>query len=294
MEIILKQKADEASRTALSNALRRKKEISQISQLSGDPILSQFGQSYGGEADQQAQTFVKQREAADQRGLTQGYYDQLGGQHQDMMGFREKQLAEQKRANDLSYQASVLKQTMGKKPTDKAMESASEAVMAVENLGLINESFQDDFGKTSLMPYQGDIENWTGRRSFGSEGARKQANWWAAYQNLYELPQRNKMFGSALTDTEKQAWKDANIDPNMSPTAIRERLAVIQNLAQRALNKMAEQHAQVYDPSWVQNTYGEYYNPLVGGGGQTQPQGQAAAPSMEYGEGTNIVDWADW
>ena len=131
------------------------------------------------------------------------------------MDWRYKSLEAQKEANRLKHTLGRIKQ-----PTDQAIKLATEVTTAYDNITKIVGGFQDEFGKGkegtgSMIPFEGDIANWLGRKAAGSEADQAQANWWGLYQNLYELPQRNKMFGSALTETEKQAWKDANIDPNM-------------------------------------------------------------------------------
>jgi hypothetical protein len=41
-----------------------------------------------------------------------------------------------------------------------------------------------------------------------------------------ELPQRHELFGATLTAGERQSWNAAAINPNLSPTKIRERLAI--------------------------------------------------------------------
>ena len=299
MEIMLGMNRDKATMDAMSQGLRRNKDVAQLAMLSGDQTVGGFGGVLSGDVERRVAQRLTEREKKAQRDLTQGYYDQLGSQHQDMMGFRQAQLAEAKRANDLRHQAAVLTKTLGKTkpPTDKAMQTANDAVAGVENLKFITQSFDDSYakgnrGKGSFIPFEGDLTNWIGRTALGDEKSKAQAEWWGAYQNLYELPQRNEMFGSALTDTEKQAWKDANIDPNMPADTIRNRLATLQGIYQRNLNRMAEQHAMVYDPEWVQQTYGPYY-----GGGQSSGA-SGGADSVEYpteagSAPTGVVDWSE-
>lgn len=172
MEIILKQKADEASRTALSEALRRKKDISMISQLSGDPILQQFGAGYGADADRQAQTYAKQREAADQRSMTQGYYDQLASQAQSNQDYRGKVLTETIRHNKAMEESSLLRAQGAGKLDINVRNLSREMIRAGipeidASIRAVNRDLQKyvdkDTGEYSDIPGLGGVANtWAG------------------------------------------------------------------------------------------------------------------------------------
>lgn len=288
LEIMLSSNRDQRQKELLAQGLRGRKDVGTLAMLSGDPTTMNFGGAMSGDVERRVEQRLREKENKARRDLQQGYYDQLGSQFDEMMEFRYADLESRK-------EIASLKNTMAriKAPTDTAMKEAARVTGAYDNLRTITGSFKDEYAKGagtgSMIPYEGDLANWWGKRAWAGEATREQAEWWSNYQNLYELPQRNEMFGSALTETEKQAWKDANIDPNMGAETIRNRLATLQTIAQKAMTRMARNHAAVYDPDWVMNAYGPYFQDEMGGGGATETVDMGGGESGNAG----VVDWND-
>ncbi|MCX5581586.1 hypothetical protein [Kaistia terrae] len=111
---------------------------------------------------------------------------------------------------------------------------------AVDDMGRLTEGFQDGYSgyKTS---WAGDISNTVGRNL--GLGLGDQGDWWSDYQSRKNLI-RNQLFGAALTAQEKGEFDKADINPGMTPTAIRMNLARQQELATNAARKMATAYAQ--------------------------------------------------
>jgi len=91
--------------------------------------------------------------------------------------------------------------------------------------------FQDDFAGS--IPVFAEFENALSNRGIGTEGMRKQAQWWGDWKKYYENPVRHRLFGSALTTGEQQQWYASNINPNMKPDEIRRRLGVLDLMSKK-------------------------------------------------------------
>ena len=111
---------------------------------------------------------------------------------------------------------------------------------AVDDMGRLTEGFQDGYGgyKTS---WAGDVSNSVGRNL--GLGLGDQGDWWSDYQTRKNLI-RNQLFGAALTAQEKAEFDKADINPGMTPAAIRKNLNRQQELATNAARKMATAYAQ--------------------------------------------------
>ena len=65
---------------ALSSGLRRRKDIGELAQLTGDPSLSKFGQNLTRDVGRQQSLAVAKQDKEAQRKLTGGYYEQMAKQ----------------------------------------------------------------------------------------------------------------------------------------------------------------------------------------------------------------------
>jgi hypothetical protein len=125
------------------------------------------------------------------------------------------------------------------------------------------------------------------QRNIGSlSGAPEgMADWWADYQSMDNVI-RNQLFGSALTEHEKQAYAATTITPRMDPKQIVERFnrrrAIINAVAARQQNFLKKNG---YDPDAVDALFA----PLGGGGESSGPvkvnsvqEAQKLAPGTMY------------
>lgn len=127
-------------------------------------------------------------------------------------------------------------------------------------------TWKDEFGGKYAGPV-GEAENLIGRNIGAGYG--DQANWWQDYQTQKNLV-RNKLFGSALTATEKGEFEKANISPGMTPEIIRQNLQRQQMIANRAAKKLAAIYIkQGYSPDVIEAAIGVPLGDL----GVTGPQG---------------------
>jgi len=88
------------------------------------------------------------------------------------------------------------------------------------------DTFQDKFGGYSFKA-GGELANVLGGKFGGQNQA--QAEWWAAHEANDNVA-RNALFGASLTAGEQKAWDKTTINPGMSPSMIKSRMAERQDL----------------------------------------------------------------
>lgn len=135
-----------------------------------------------------------------------------------------------------------------------AINALTEAGSTYEDFRRLSGSFDDGYGGF-ISDTAGNAANWSGRNLPGT-GFAESAQWWQDYQNQKNIV-RNKLFGSALTATEKGEFDKANITPGMQPTTIRANLQLQHDAALRAAKKLAQvQVLQGYSPDVIEAAIG--------------------------------------
>lgn len=127
----------------------------------------------------------------------------------------------------------------GKQPTQKVLPHAainelSDKGATAQNFQSLSDKFNDKFGGYKFDAI-GNAAN-TIKRMMGDD--TEQAQWWQQYQEQKNIT-RNKLFGGALTATEKTEFDKAAITPGMAPTEIRKNLARQTAIAKQAAQKIA-------------------------------------------------------
>ena len=110
----------------------------------------------------------------------------------------------------------------------KQLTEAAELADATERF---KKTFKPTYGGKLIT---GDLTNVTGR-IFGDDTG--QAQWWQDYE-LHQSQVRNKLFGSALTAPEIEAWNKSAINPRMAPSEIQKNLGRRDMLEQRAVDRL--------------------------------------------------------
>lgn len=67
--------------------------------------------------------------------------------------------------------------------------------------------------------------------------------WWADYRAQFENIERNKLFGSALTESERKLWNKSNIERGMRDEDIQRVISMKMGIANSALARMSQGHA---------------------------------------------------
>jgi hypothetical protein len=128
-------------------------------------------------------------------------------------------------------------------------------------------TFKDEFGGY-MSKTAGDLAMHAKRNITGDDTGA--AQWWQDYQFDQNVT-RNKLFGSALTETEKGEWEKAAINPGMRPEQIRANLARRNEAARSAAAKIANSMvADGYNRKAIEEAIGmpleELKAPAAGGG----------------------------
>lgn len=159
----------------------------------------------------------------------------------------------------------------GKQLGAPTINKLSEADNLAASFADLSGGFDDKYGGGKLGIVT-STQNAIGR-NFGGDYA-DQANWWQNYNDQKNII-RNKLFGSALTASEKKAFDEANITEGMDSKEIRRRLAQQQRAAVRARNKLIQNYGgSGYDVSAF-DIMPEPEVPLPG-----QPAKPTAAPTQ--------------
>lgn len=276
MQILLEGKRDEGYTRALSDKLRYRKDMGEFLQLAGNKDISEFGGSL--RADVLGQQ--KQKEKQDQRAMTQGYYDDATEGRKSALSETIRHNKEVERIAELrAVEAS--RKSRFKMPTVSAQKKTDDAIESYEGIRRTIRGYDPKYATNTAgaMFKEGSITNFLGPK-MGNQGMLDQSRWWADYDLLYTLGRRNKLFGSALTDSEIKAWQGANISPNSTDDAIQRGLATLMEIADRKFKQQFTNDVSMYDQDWVMGMYGPY----MGGedeGDEEVPKGGPGAEQQE-------------
>jgi len=275
----------------LADALRKRKEVAQLAILSGDPTSQTFGGSLHADVSDQFATRAKEMESQKQRDLTKGYYDQMAEQQGLSRALQYEELEEMKR-HHMATEKNMLAKSMQKQrraPPVAAQKKTMAVISGVDDLNRLADMFQDDYASSTGFG-EGTASNLlTKYTPFGTQGMRDQQNWWALYDQIYTLPTRNDMFGSALTAPERASWASANIGPDSSVEVIKQGIARLQGIANNALKKQFANDAPLFDEEWVYSVYGDHADNL--GFGQGEDPSAPTAPEGGVAPSSGLIPW---
>jgi hypothetical protein len=279
MSILLQQKRDKAALAAMTEGLRKQQSAANLGMLSGDEVLAPMGANLAGQVDRDLKLKMASDEKAAQRQLTQDYYNQSTQERALARSLQQERLEETKRHNLAMEQASILRASAaGRKiPPATIQRETEELVGSVYNLNNLIGSFKDDYANNTKFPFEGTLSNTLGKYGAGSQAQKDQSLWWSEYQRIYELPVRNKMFGSALTPSEQENWEKANISPNSPPEVIKAGLASMQRIAMDAAMRKGRNQATIYDKGWLMSAY----SPILGEPEQPPAQDEPPPPPQQ-------------
>jgi hypothetical protein len=114
-------------------------------------------------------------------------------------------------------------------------------------------SFKPEYAGGALVT---PLKNYAARYGLGSDKAKEAAQWWSDYEKMFALPERHAMFGSAFTETEKNAWRAANITPNMTAEQITTKLATLHQIIKNHTVPLVRALNRTYNPAEVQDIFG--------------------------------------
>jgi len=145
----------------------------------------------------------------------------------------------------------------------------------------LKETFDDKYAGYKLQ-MGGELANVIGSKFGGDNQA--QAEWWASHAANDNIA-RNALFGASLTAGEQKAWEKTSINPGMSPSMIRNRMAEREALIDAKRNTTVENLGKAgYDVKGFKDKP-DFYNPSV----NTPP-----VSALKEGQTTTFANGQKW
>jgi hypothetical protein len=145
----------------------------------------------------------------------------------------------------------------------------------------LKDTFDDKYAGYKLQ-MQGELANVIGSKFGGDNQA--QAEWWASHAANDNIA-RNALFGASLTAGEQKAWEKTSINPGMSPSMIKNRMAEREALIDAKRNTTVENLGKAgYDVKGFKDKP-DFYNPSV----NTPP-----VSALKEGQTTTFANGQKW
>jgi hypothetical protein len=145
----------------------------------------------------------------------------------------------------------------------------------------LKDTFDDKYAGYKLQ-MQGELANVIGSK-FGGDN-QSQAEWWASHAANDNIA-RNALFGASLTAGEQKAWDKTSINPGMSPSMIKNRMAEREALIEAKRNTTVENLGKAgYDVKGFKDKP-DFYNPSV----NTPP-----VSALKEGQTTTFANGQKW
>ena len=145
----------------------------------------------------------------------------------------------------------------------------------------LKDTFDDKYAGYKLQ-MGGELANVIGSKFGGDNQA--QAEWWASHAANDNIA-RNALFGASLTAGEQKAWEKTSINPGMSPSMIRNRMAERETLIEAKRNTTVENLGKAgYDVKGFKEK-SDFYNPSV----NTPPLDR-----LKEGQVTKFANGQEW
>ena len=145
----------------------------------------------------------------------------------------------------------------------------------------LKETFDDKYAGYKLQ-MGGELANVIGSKFGGDNQA--QAEWWASHAANDNIA-RNALFGASLTAGEQKAWDKTSINPGMSPSMIKNRMAEREALIEAKRNTTVENLGKAgYDVKGFKEK-SDFYNPSV----NTPP-----VSALKEGQTTTFANGQKW
>lgn len=232
----------------IAQALRRRNMMGQLGQITGDKFLAPTGKGLSSSADDYAAQLQQTRQNDIRQKQSQEY--QTGQlKHMDAV------LAETKRNNDMDHEYQMLMAAAagaraenagkGKIPKlrqgdIKELQDLGNTLGAIDGLtNFLNEGGSFGAVKVGKIPLPGAraFKNYAASKGFGSDEDKAsflaKQNW----DRLYNLAERNRLFGATLTETERKSWDSANPSIAQTDEQIKMALPIMRKVFQHRLEK---------------------------------------------------------
>ena len=114
-----------------------------------------------------------------------------------------------------------------------------------DNMKAVTSAFKPEYGGVR----GGYVDRLAGTWLPGaSDAAKNSAEWWKQYEYQAALVERHEKFGTALSSGEQTAWRNATIQPGMTPETIQRNLKIRSDLAEKVYRRTREQYTNAGYP----------------------------------------------
>jgi len=260
---------DAEQQAAVAQMLRRRRNFGELGALTGDKVL----QPFGGNMIKQADDYAGQIQDTRQRDTAH----KLQGDYQTgQLGHMAGTLAETTRNNNLEHedrqaQIAAMLEAAGikaaakgaghRKMTDNTRNTILSTVDTYTGVDSLLKTFKPEYTQRLGAGPQSALPNAMARVGIGTEGSKEAAQWWAAWNEVRTLPERNRLFGATLTPNEKSEWDKVDLNPNMSPEQITVGVNRIKTILLRhASNRARGMVKEGFDPEMINEYYQDMFN----------------------------------
>lgn len=283
---------------AIAAALRRRRAFGELASLTGDQALQSFGKEQLGFANDSAEALqgIRQKDVdnAQTERYQTGQLDHMGGTLAESVRAQDMDDATKRRGQDLDFESALAKalaaqNKAGKSPPRlrvsdiKGLQDLAQDVGSMEGI----ETFLKNGGKFGAVEVGGvpipggrALKNAMAARGFGDKEGKQAFLAKQAFDRLYTLGARNRLFGATLTTNEQTAWENANPSIRQSDAQIAEAIPILRKvLAARLESTRKGLKAERYNSEAI-----DYFSSIPGlnlpaGDAQAAPEG-AASPSV--------------
>ena len=266
---------NQAQLPAIVEQLRNRRSLGELGQLTGDRVLSPFGQGLTKQTDKYAEDLqgIRQSDIDDKR--QQGLADQQGRYQNEILrltGERDKERAayNKKMADAAAVRARAAMLKAGRtgavpKPMSMtAIKELSGKKLERDKIVNLKDGFKDEYARKAI-PGGRTAANFLVRTlpMLASKEDKAAAEWWREFQMDFNILARNQMFGATLSANEKLAWDKATAGEEMEASQITTILASMERWKNQELGQLADTMAGTFDPAQVAGAAGREYTPPV-------------------------------
>ncbi len=237
---------NEEEQKAIVAALRRRRAFGELVALTGDSVLQPFGKGQLESADAAAEQLQTTRQAdvddAQTKTYQTGQLEHMGSLLSESIRAQNMDDATTRRGQDMNLlEAALRAERAGAAPkvprlrvSDiKGLQDLAQDVGSMEGI----EKFIKDGGKFGAVEYMGmpvpgarSLKNALAARGFGSREDKQAFMAKQAFDRLYTLGARNRLFGATLTSNEQTAWENANPSTRQTDEQIAEAIPVLRKV----------------------------------------------------------------
>lgn len=283
---------DAEGQKAIAAALRRRRAFGELGALTGDPVLQSFAKeqlaSADNAADQLQATRLADVDDAQTRSYQEGQLGHMGGVLKESIRAQDMDDSTTRRGQDMNLLEAMFRAERGAGASKvprlrvsdiKGLQDLAQDVGSMEGI----ESFIKNGGKFGAVEFAGvpipgarSLKNALAARGIASKEDKQAFQAKQAFDRLYTLGARNRLFGATLTSNEQTAWENANPSIRQSDAQIAEAIPILRKvIAARLESTRKGLKAENYSPEAV-----DYFSSIPGlnlpvGDGGEAPEGSA-------------------